>query len=66
MKRYSPTEVNVDDQQEGRLKKAIERKKGVTIRLTLTEPKKHTFLFTKGQIAKIERAQLLGNTYLSI
>ena len=66
MKRYSPTEVNVDDQQEGRLKKAIERKGGVTVRLTLTEPKKHTFLFTKGQITKIERAQLQGHTYLSI
>ena len=46
-KRYSPVEVNVDDQQEGRLKKAIERKGGVTVRLTLTEPKKHTFLFTQ-------------------
>ena len=65
-KRYSPVEVNVDDQQEGRLKKAIQKHKGVTIRLTLTEPKKHTFLFTKGQIAKVERAQLLGHTYLSI
>ena len=64
--RYSPTEGNVDDQQERRLKKAIEKKRGVTIRLTLTEPKKHTFLFTKGQIAKIERAQLLGNTYILV
>ena len=66
MKRYSPVEVNVDDQQEGRLKKAIEKKRGVTVRLTLTEPKKHTFLFTKGQIAKLERAQVQGSTYFSI
>ena len=29
MKRYSPVEVNVDDQQEGRLKKAIEKGRGV-------------------------------------
>ena len=66
MSRYSPTEVNVDDQQEGRLKSAIERKRGVTIRMILSEPKKKTILFTKGQIAKIERAQLMGKTYLSI
>ena len=65
-KRYSPVEVNVDDQQEGRLKKAIEKSRGVTVRLTLTEPKKHTFLFTKGQIAKLERAQASGSTYFSI
>ena len=66
MKRYSPTEVNVDDQQEGRLKNAIERKKRVTVRILLSEPKKKTLLFTKGQISKIERAKLLGKTYLSI
>ena len=65
-KRYSPVEVNVDDQQEGRLKKAIERKGGVTVRLTLTKPRKHTFLFTQGQIAKLERAQASGSTYFSI
>ena len=52
-KRYSPIEVNVDDQQEGRLKKAIQKHKGVTIRLTLTEPKKHTFLFTRGRLQKL-------------
>jgi len=65
-KRYSPVEVNVDDQQEGRLKKAIERKGGVTVRLTLTKPRKHTFLFTQGQIAKLERAHASGSTYFSI
>ena len=64
--RYSPIEVNVDDQQEGRLKSAIERKRGVTVRILLSEPKKKTFLFTKGQIAKMERAQMMGKSFLGI
>ena len=64
--RYSPIEVNVDDEQDGRLKSAIERKRGVTVRIILSEPKKKTFLFTKGQIAKIERAQIMGKSFLGI
>ena len=66
MSRYSPIEVNVDDQQEGRLKSAIERKRGVTVRILLSEPKKKTFLFTKGQIVKMERAQAMGKSFLGI
>ena len=66
MSRYSPIEVNVDDEQDGRLKSAIERKRGVTVRILLSEPKKKTFLFTKGQIVKMERARAMGKSSLGI
>ena len=64
--RYSPIEVNVDDEQEGRLRSAIERKRGVTVRVFLSEPKKKTFLFTKGQIVKMERARAMGKSFIGI
>ena len=64
--RYSPTKVNVDNQHEGRLKNAIENNKATTIRIFLTEPRKKTMLLTKGQILKIERAQMLGKDRISI
>ena len=66
MSRYSPIEVNVDDEQERRLKSAIERKRGVTVRVLLSEPKKKTFLFTKGQIVKMERARAMGKSFIGI
>ena len=63
--RYSLTEVNVDNQHEGRLKNAIENNKATTIRIFLTEPRK-MLLLTKGQIMKIECAQILGKDRISI
>ena len=63
---YSPIQVNVANSEEGRLKSAIKNHRGVTIRVYLTEPKKKTILFTKGQIAKIERAQLMGKQFIGI
>ena len=64
--RYSPIEVNLDDSQERKLKSAIEKQRGVTIRVYLTEPRDKTILFTKGQIAKIERAEVMGKEFIGI
>lgn len=64
--RYTPTEVNVDERQEEKLKDAISRNKPISIRLFFVEPKTKTMLLTKGQIHKIERAQLLGKDRISI
>lgn len=64
--RYTPSEVNVDERQEKKLKDAISRNKPISIRLFLVEPKTKTMLLTKGQIHKIERAQLLGKDRISI
>ena len=49
-----------------KLKDAISRNKPICIRLFLVEPKTKTMLLTKGQIHKIERAQLLGKDRISI
>ena len=64
--RYSPTEVHVDERQEERLKNAIAKNKSAIIRIFLTEPGKKTMLLTKGQIQKIERAQLMGKDRISV
>ena len=64
--RYTPSEVNVDERQEEKLKDAISSNKPISIRLFLVEPKTKTMLLTKGQIHKIERAQLLGKDRISI
>ena len=64
--RYSPTEVHVDPRQEDRLKSAIVKNKSCSVRIFLTEPQKRTMLLTKGQIERIERAQLMGKDRVSI
>ena len=64
--RYSPTEVHVDPRQEDRLKNAIVKNKSCSVRIFLTEPQKKTLLLTKGQIERIERAQLMGKDRVSI
>ncbi len=64
--RYSPTEVHVDPRHEDRLKNAIVKNKSCSIRIFLTEPEKKTLLLTKGQIERIERAQLMGKDRVSI
>ena len=58
--RYTPHQVYVEPQQEKRLQKAIERKGGASITISFDEPKNETLLFTKDQIARIERASLMG------
>ena len=63
---YSPIQVNVDNSQEGKLKNAIKNHRGVTIKVIISGHKKKTILFTKGQIAKIERAQLMGKQFIEI
>ena len=58
--RYTPHQVYVEPRQEKRLQKAIERKGGASITISFDEPKNETLLFTKDQIARIERASLMG------
>ena len=60
--RYNPVQVNVDEKQEDRLKKAIEKRRGVTLIVTLNGPKSKTVLLTKGQIQKMERDHLVGKS----
>ena len=60
--RYNPVQVNVDEKQEDRLKKAIEKHRGVTLVVTLNDPKNKTVLLTKGQIQKMERDSLVGKS----
>ena len=45
--RYSPLQVYVEPKQEQRLKKAIERKGGVSINISFEGPKNDTLMFTK-------------------
>ena len=60
--RYNPVQVNVDEKQEDKLKRAIEKHRGVTLVVTLNGPKNKTVLLTKGQIQKMERDSLVGKT----
>ena len=66
MSRYTPTDVHVDERQEGKLKDAIANNKSISVSIFLTEPRRKTLLLTKGQIQKIERSQLLGKPRVSI
>ena len=56
----------MDPRQEDRLKNAIVKNKSCSVRIFLTEPQKKTLLLTKGQIERIERAQLMGKDRVSI
>ena len=58
--RYTPRKVYVEPEQEKRLQKAIEKKGGTSIVISFDEPQNETLLFTKDQIHRIERAQLMG------
>ena len=64
--KYTPLQVYVEPKQEERLKKTIEGKKGISIKISFTEPKYETVLFTKDQIQRIERVQLMGKTDILI
>ncbi len=64
--RYSPTEVHVDPRQEDVLKNAIAKNKSCSVRIFLAEPEKKTMLLTKGQIARIERGEIMGKDCVSM
>ena len=64
--KYTPLQVYVEPKQEERLKKVIEGKKGVSIKISFAEPKNETVLMTKDQIRKIERARLMGKTNILV
>ena len=61
---YTPVKVNVGSTD--KLKEAILRQKGASVRLKLDGAGEHTLLLTRGQIAKIERSRLIGKHKLTI
>ena len=69
---YTPINLNVfTNDQHGKLKNAITHQKAVSIKLNLEDNSgggggKHTLLLTRGQIAKIERAKLIGKRRVTI
>ena len=71
---YTPIKLNVfTNDQHGKLKNAITHEKAVSVKLNLEDNSggggdggKHTLLLTRGQIAKIERAKLIGKRKVSI
>ena len=68
---YTPINLNVfTNDQHDKLKNAINHQKAVSIKLNLEDNSsgggKHILLLTRGQIAKIERAKLIGKRRMSI
>ena len=64
---YIPIKLNVFTDQHDKLKNAITHQKATYIKLNLDSGDgKHTLLLTRGQIAKIERAKLIGKGKVSI
>ena len=67
---YTPTQVRVTPNQDKRLKKAISSRKATSIKLDLgageTGDPEHLLMLTRSQIAKIERARLIGKPRVSI
>ena len=64
---YIPIKLNVFTDQHDKLKNAITHQKATPIKLNLDSGDgKHTLLLTRGQIAKIERAKLIGKGKVSI
>ena len=63
---YTPRKVNVALDQHEKLKNAIANHKAVTIKLILGGGGDHILLLTHAQIARIERAQLIGKSKLLI
>ena len=59
--RYQPVNVNIDESQEKRLTRAIQKNTVVSVRIIFEPSSK-----TKNQIEKIERAKLMGQTDLVI
>ena len=64
---YTPVKLNVFTDQHDKLKNAITHQKAASIKLNLDSGDgKHTLRLTRGQIAKIERAKLIGKGKVSI
>ena len=63
---YTARKVNVALDQHEKLKNAIANDKAVTIKLILGGGGDHTLLLTHAQIARIERAQIIGKAKLMI
>ena len=66
---YTPIKLNVFTDQHDKLKNAITHQKATSIKLNLEDNSgdgKHILLLTRGQIAKIERAKLIGKRKMSI
>ena len=61
---YTPVKVKVGSTE--KLKEAIRQQRSASVRLNLDGAGEHTLLLTRGQIAKIERAKLIGKHKLSI
>ena len=58
---YNPVKVNVPSRYHALIKKALEKKGKVSVKINLTaSEKKDTLLLTRGQISKMERAAPLG------
>ena len=60
---YTPIRVNVPSNQHEKLKDAITRKKPVSLRLRKEDLKaegNQTLLLTRSQLARLERAKLIG------
>ena len=68
---YTPINLNVfTNNQHDKLKNAINHQKAVSIKLNLEDNSsgggKHILLLTRGQIAKIERAKLIGKRRVTV
>ena len=70
---YTPIKLNVfTNDQHDKLKNAIAHQKAVSIKLNLEDNSsadgggKHVLLLTRGQIAKIERARLIGKRRVTV
>ena len=67
---YTPINLNVFTDQHDKLKNVVTHQKAASIKLNLEDNSddggRYTLLLTRGQIAKIERAKLIGKRKVSI
>ena len=66
---YIPTKVDIPSRFHEKIKKAIEeggKSAAVSVKLNLINEGDHTLLLTRGQIAKIERARLIGKKKMTV
>ena len=63
---YTPTKVDVPAAQHEKIKKAISKQNGVTIKVGVHGNGNHVLLLSGSQIDRMERAKLIGKPTLSI
>ena len=64
---YNPVEVNVPTRYRETIKKALEKNGKLSVKVNLGESEGNdTILLTRGQIAKMERAKILGKKRMTI